>query len=116
MDALVIPDDLSTLSDDELALLAKDVRERLEALNDDKALAELGDDAVALIENAMAADDTVNAEQSKREEAAAEQAQILADTRDRLAKRLNPDEPDEPEATTDDADEGDAEPTADADT
>jgi hypothetical protein len=112
MEPLVIPDDLSALSDEELELLAKDVRERLEALNDEEKLAELGSEAVTLIENAMAADDTISAEETKRDEAAAEQAQILAETRARLAERLNPPEPDEEPAADDD--EPETEPVADA--
>jgi hypothetical protein len=96
MEPLVIPDDLSALSDDELAALAGEVTERATQLQDDAVIEEAGAEAVNLIENAIAADEAVSAEQAKREEAAAEQAQILAETRERLAKRLNPE--DEPEA------------------
>jgi hypothetical protein len=114
LEPLVIPDDLSALSDDELAALAAEVTERATALQDDAVIEEAGAEAVALIENAIAADEAVTAEQAKRDEAAAEQAQILAETRERLAKRLNPEPEDEPDADADD-DEPETEPVADAD-
>lgn len=111
LEPLVIPEDLSTLSDDELAALADEVTERATLLStDDALLAELGSDAVALIENAIAADESVAAEKTRREEAAAEAAQILEETRARLAARLNPaggDEDDDEEPGAGDGEEDD---------
>lgn len=120
LEHLKLPDDLSALSDDELAALAAEVQERTTNLSDDAVIDEAGSEAVALIENAIAADEAVTAEQTKRDEAAAEQAQILAETRERLAKRLAPEpeaevepeaveeEPVEVEAEADDSDDDDA--------
>src|SRR4029077_6144211 len=90
MEPLIIPEHLSGLSTDELAAQADEIRERLESLNDDKTLNELGPEAVTLIENAMAADDAIIAEQAKRDEAKAEQEQILAATRERLGEGPHP--------------------------
>src|SRR4029077_5788473 len=87
---LVIPDDLSALSDDELAALAGEVTERATQLQDDAVIEEAGAEGVNLIENAIAADEAVSAEQAKREEAAAEQAQILAETRERPGEGHDP--------------------------
>jgi len=107
LEPLVIPEDLTALSDDELAALAGEVTERAEALQDDDAIAELGDQAVALIEDAIAADEKIVAEQTKREEAAAEAAQILAETRERLAARLAKDAETEDETEDAKAEESD---------
>lgn len=130
LEQIVLPEDLSTLSDDELGALIDEVTERATALHeaDDALLAELGDQAVPLIENALACDEAVTAERTRRDEAQAEQDQILADTRARLAARLEdePEDEGDPEATPEDepaaevdppADdpEADAEPAADAD-
>lgn len=113
LDPLVIPEDLSTLSDEELAALADEVNERATQLKDDDALiGELGSEAVALIENAIAADEAITAEQTQREEAREEAAQVLAATRERLAQRLAKDEPAE-DAEAEAADED--EPVAEAD-
>ena len=105
LEPIKLPEDLSTLTDEELAALAAEVTERATALQDDAVIEEAGSEAVALIENAIASDEAITAEQDKRAEAAAEQAQILAETRERLAKRLNPeaDAEDEKEADADDA-------------
>lgn len=111
LEPIKLPEDLSALSDDELAALAGEVTERATALQDDAVIEEAGSEAVALIENAIASDEAVTAEQAKREEAAAEQAQILAETRERLAKRLNPEA--EAEDETDEEADADAETAGD---
>jgi hypothetical protein len=107
---LVIPEDLSTLTDEELQALNDEVRERAELLaTDDDAIAEAGDEAAALMENALAAVEAVDGEAEKREQARAEAAEILAETRARLAQRLNPEQDDEEPEADADADAGDPE-------
>lgn len=114
LEPIVIPADLSELTDEELELLEKEVRERAELLaSDDEAVAEAGDEAVALMENALAGVEQIDGEIEKRDTAKAEAAQILADTRARLAAKLAGEE--EPEETPEDAEpvaEGDEEPVA----
>lgn len=102
LEAIVIPEDLSGLTDAELDALIGEVEERAALLaTDDDAVAELGEDAVPLMENALAGIEATQAEKAKREEAAAEQAQILADTRARLAARLSGDDPEDGDADAD---------------
>jgi hypothetical protein len=112
---LVIPEDLTALSDEELAALAAEATERAEALNDPEhaETAELsGDAAVALINDVLAADEKITAELASRAEAKAENDRILAETRERLAARLNPPDPADPAADPADPAAGDP-PAAD---
>lgn len=101
LDALVIPEDLSALSDEELDALAAEIAERAQELQKDETIEACGDQAVALIEGCLAADEKVTAEQDARAEAKAESDRILDETRARLAKRLSG------EGESDDAEDGD---------
>lgn len=114
LEAIVIPEDLSALSDEELDALASEVAERAAELQKDDVIEACGDQAVALIENAIASDEKITAEKDTRAEAAAEAAQILAETRERLAKRLNP-EPEETEEV-EETEEPETEPVAEGET
>lgn len=111
IEPLAYPEDITGLSDDELAAAIDECRERSEMLVDAKDIDTA--DAVALIENALDVADKLDAEHTRREEAAAEAEQALADAKERLAKRLNPAaEDDEADADADD----DEDITADAET
>ena len=92
LEPLVLPDDISALSDEELEAAIAECHERSVTLNDDATLADLEPEvATELMENAIAVGEKLDAEATKREEAKAEDARILAETRARLAKRLDPD-------------------------
>lgn len=113
LDSLVVPEDLSSLTDDELSALTDEANERAELLATDEGIEGVpADAALALIENALAVGEALDAEQAKRDEAKAEQDAALAAARGRIAERLNPVE-DEPVAEGDEDDtepEGEPEP------
>lgn len=103
IEPLAYPEDITGLSDDELAAAIDECRERSEMLVDAKDLDAA--DAVALIENALDVADKLDAEHTRRAEAAAEAEQALADAKERLAKRLNPPDEDAEAAADEDDDE-----------
>src|SRR4051794_24581839 len=79
IEPLAYPEDITGLSDDELAAAIDECRERSEMLVDAKDIDTA--DAVALIENALDVADKLDAEHTRREEAAAEAEQALADAK-----------------------------------
>jgi hypothetical protein len=121
LEPLDYPEDLTGLSDEELEAAVAECLERSEYLADEKNLADLStEEATELIENAVVTGEALDAEVAKREEAKAEQDQILEAARARLAKRLAPEDEDDPEkdgeADDDPEAEGDAKtPEGDAD-
>ena len=116
LEPLVIPANLGELSDDELDGLIEESNERAQLLNGDDGLEGLTDaEAVALIENAVEVGEKLDADKSRRVEEAEEAAQVLAETRERLANRLKGEDEDEDADAADDADDDDADADADAD-
>lgn len=109
MDALQIPEDLSGLSDAELDALREEATERAAELDNDETLAELdATEAASLMENAITALEAIDAESAVRAEKAEADAKLLAETRERMQKRLNPEpetEDEEPVAEEDTEDE-----------
>lgn len=116
LSALTIPEDLSALSDAELAALAAEAAERAEILNDPEheAVAALGAaEQVTLMENVLTVGEAIDTELAARETARAEQQQILDETRARLAARINPVEDPPADPAADPADPADpVEPAA----
>jgi hypothetical protein len=95
-DALVIPEDLSTLTDDELAALSERAATAFDALYGDGSTG-LSDDDVAILADLTTGIEALAAETERRESAAEERRATAA----ALAARVHgePDEPEEPEET-----------------
>lgn len=108
-DELVIPEDLSTLSDEELAALATQAREAFDAAYGDGQ--NLSDEAYQALASLTEGIEALQAETDSRASAAAERAEAAA----ALAARVRPAEALASEGDADDAADEDEAPAEDAD-
>ena len=107
MDPIQVPEDLTTLSEDELTELGLEIKERVETLADD---AKKSDDSLSEVEGLIADFDRINAELASREAAAAEREERIGAALERFAPEAQDaetDEDDSEEVATEDASDED---------